>query len=141
MATLEAKCGTSRKYSAAKDRVVNDVLETMLLGEIVGDQTLGEFVRRDGVEQVELVHAIECLLHRRGVEQVAFGYLHGVFVRVHHGTLIAGEHPHVRAALTQFLNHGRADQAGPANYECFHRRICSAFVCCCFSETQRRHRR
>jgi LysR family transcriptional regulator, transcriptional activator for dmlA len=49
----------------AEDRVIDDMFQLQLLGQIVGDQALRQFIGTDGVQQVELIHSVAAPSVRR----------------------------------------------------------------------------
>ena len=54
-----------------ENRVVDDMFQLQFLGQIVSDETLRQFVGRDGIQQLELIHSVHRLLYRYGIEQIA----------------------------------------------------------------------
>ena len=90
----------------AKNRVVDDMFQLQLLGQIVGNETLRQFIGSDGVQQVELIHSVQRLLYRYGIKQIAHRNLYAIRQR---RSLFAHENANLCTPLLQLFHHFRAD--------------------------------
>jgi hypothetical protein len=72
------------------------------LREVIDDESLRQFVGSDGVEQIELVHAMKRLLHRDWIEQVAQHNLNRFGRR---RFLLANQDANIRFAFLKFFHY------------------------------------
>ena len=101
----------------AEDRVIDDMFQLELFGQIVGDKGLRQFIGRDGVQQVEFVNAVHRLLYGDRVKQIADRDLNARRCR---SAVLSYKQANVCLALLQFLHDFCTNFARAANYQNFH---------------------
>ncbi len=102
----------------SEDRVIYDMPQLQPLGQIVGDEALRQFIRHDGVQQVELIHSVQRLLYRDRIKQIADRNLNPLRRR---RVFFTYKQANVCLALLQFLHNFCTNFTGAANYQNLHR--------------------
>jgi hypothetical protein len=110
--------------------VIYNLLELQLLRQVVCDQSLGQLVGSDSIQQVELVHPIERFANRDWVEQISLDDLNP-FRHLCRCLLFANQRADTRPSFDQLFDYLRPNLAGTASHQNLHRNPPHAYSVLC----------